>query len=92
MSSTYYEVGARPWPFPPRPSPSDGPTDITAVGTPEAWLPLRHLAKDENGDPALLRIVKSPTRWTFGDGRPGVGMSEIHDRIDAAGHPAGIDD
>jgi hypothetical protein len=69
-----------------------GDRSWTAVGTPEAWLPLRHLAKDENGDPALLRIVKSPTRWTFGDGRPGVGMSEIHDRIDAAGHPAGIDD
>lgn len=64
----------------------------TAVGTPQAWVPLRHRARDETGDPALLRIVKSPTRWTFGDGRQGVGMCEIHDRLDSAGLPAGIKD
>ncbi|MFI5427180.1 hypothetical protein [Aeromicrobium sp. UC242_57] len=47
-----------------------------AEGTPSQWLPLRHLSKDENGDPAHLRIVKSPTRWTFGDGRLGAGTCE----------------
>jgi hypothetical protein len=69
-----------------------GQREWAAAGTPEAWLPLRHRSKDENGDPAVLRIVKSPTRWTFGDGRQGVGMCEIHDRLDSAGVPAGIED
>jgi hypothetical protein len=59
---------------------------------PRAWVPLRHRSADENGEPALLRIVKSPTRWTFGDGTLGAGMSEIHDRIGANGIPAGIQD
>lgn len=69
-----------------------GDREWTAVGHPEQWLPLRHRSADENGEPALLRIVKSPTRWTFGDGRKGAGMSEIHDRIGADGVPAGIND
>jgi hypothetical protein len=64
----------------------------SATGTPQAWLPLRHLSKDEHGAPAQLRIVKSPTEWVFGDGREGAGMCEIHDRLDAAGLPAGIED
>ena len=69
-----------------------GDREWTATGDPQAWVPLRHRSADENGEPALLRIVKSPTRWTFGDGRPGAGMSEIHDRIGAGGIPAGIQD
>lgn len=69
-----------------------GDREWTASGTPENWLPLRHVSADENGNQALLRIVKSPTRWTFGDGRLGAGMCEIHDRLDQAGVPAGIDD
>ncbi|MBY8863762.1 hypothetical protein K7711_45370 [Nocardia sp. CA2R105] len=69
-----------------------GDREWTVTGTPEAWEPLRHRAKDENGDPAILRIVKSPTRWTFGDGRLGAGMCEIHDRLSASGVPAGIED
>jgi hypothetical protein len=69
-----------------------GEREWAVVGTPEQWLPLRHRARDENGAPALLRIVKSPTRWRFADGRLGSGMSEIHDRLDAAGRPAGLAD
>jgi hypothetical protein len=64
----------------------------TATGSPESWLPLRHLSPDEHGQPAHLRIVKSPTNWTFGDGRAGAGMCEIHDRLDTNGYPAGIND
>jgi hypothetical protein len=62
-----------------------GQREWSATGVPEGWLPLRHRARDEHGNPALLRIVKSPTRWRFADGRAGTGMSEIHDRLDAAG-------
>jgi hypothetical protein len=69
-----------------------GDREWTVTGEPRAWVPLRHRSADENGEPALLRIVKSPTRWTFGDGRLGAGMSEIHDRIGADGIPAGIQD
>jgi hypothetical protein len=69
-----------------------GEREWTATGKPEAWLPVRHFSADENGQPALLRIVKSPTRWIFGDGRQGAGMSEIHDRIGTDGVPAGISD
>lgn len=69
-----------------------GDREWSAVGTPEGWLPLRHQARDEHGGPALLRIVKSPTRWEFADGRSGSGMSEIHDRLDETGRPAGIQD
>jgi hypothetical protein len=63
-----------------------------ATGTPVHWVPLRHRSVDEHGDPAVLRIVKSPTRWTFGDGRHGAGMSEIHDRIGADDVPVGLQD
>jgi hypothetical protein len=69
-----------------------GDREWSVVGTPEGWLPLRHRARDEHGNPAFLRIVKSPTRWRFADGRTGTGMSEIHDRLDATGRPAGIGD
>ena len=69
-----------------------GDREWTATGEPRAWVPLRHRSADEHGEPTLLRIVKSPTRWTFGDGRLGAGMSEIHDRIGTGGIPAGIED
>jgi hypothetical protein len=63
-----------------------------AVGEPQQWLPLRHRSPDEHGEPAILRLVKSPTLWTFGDGRTGTGMCEIHDRLDADGTPVGLHD
>lgn len=71
---------------------TSGERQWSATGTPCAWLPLRHLSRDEHGEPAHLRIVKSPTDWVFGDGREGAGMCEIHDRLDDGGLPAGIDD
>ena len=63
----------------------------SATATPRAWLPLRHLQKDEQGNPTLLRIVKSPTDWVMSDGRRGEGMCEYHDRI-VDGVPVGLDD
>lgn len=76
-------------------------TRASTFGLPEAirgllasggsLVPLRHLSPDEHGNPALLRIVKSPTRLTFGDGRLGAGMSEIHHRM-GDGVPAGLHD
>jgi hypothetical protein len=69
-----------------------GDREWTATGQPEQWFPARHRSPDEHGHPALLRLVKSPTRWTFGDGRRGAGMCEIHDRISPDGTPAGLND
>lgn len=63
-----------------------GPLQWTATGTPTGWLPLRH-RQDGN----TLRIVKSPTRWTFGDGRAGAGMCEYHDLLDGV-IPVGLHD
>lgn len=62
----------------------------TAVGTPQDWLPLRHKQTNEKGEPALLRIVKSPTDWII-DGRKGAGMCEWHDLM-VDGKPVGIND
>lgn len=62
-----------------------------AFGTPQAWLPLRHLQKNQRGEDALLRIVKSPTDWTFGDGARGAGMCEYHDLM-IQGKPVGLED
>ena len=67
-----------------------GSREWTATGTPRAWLPLRHLQKNEKGEDALLRIVKSPTDWVV-DGRSGAGMCEWHDLM-VDGRPVGIDD
>jgi hypothetical protein len=61
-----------------------------AVGEPQAWLPLRHKQKNAKGEDALLRIVKSPTNWTFLD-RPAEGMCEYHDLM-VAGRPVGLHD
>jgi hypothetical protein len=63
----------------------------TVVGRPRAWLPLRHKQTNEAGEPAILRIVKSPTDWMFDDGRKGAGMCEYHDLI-VNGKPAGLHD
>lgn len=51
----------------------------TATGIPLYWLPLRHRQKNERGEDALLRIVKSPAQWRLGDGREGTGHCEYHD-------------
>jgi hypothetical protein len=61
------------------------------VGTPQAWLPLRHKQKNQNGEDALLRIVKSPTNWTLEGGIEGSGMCEYHDLM-VDGRPVGLDD
>ena len=66
-----------------------GTREWTAIGTPENFIPLRHTSPDENGRPALLRMIKSPVRWTFGDGREAAGTAEIQDRIGPDGVPAG---
>ncbi len=55
--------------------------NVEGHGTPQAWVPLRHRQNDAQGNPALLRIVKSPTEWVMSDGRRGEGMCEYHDRI-----------
>jgi hypothetical protein len=47
-------------------------------------VPLRHRQDDK-----ILRIVKSPTDWAFGDGRQGSGMREYHDLLDD-GVPVGL--
>jgi hypothetical protein len=56
-----------------------GGHEITATGVPRNWLPLRHRQKAPDGGEALLRIVKSPTEWTYDDGRTGTGALEYHD-------------
>ena len=63
----------------------------TVVGRPQDWLPLRHLQKNEKGEMALLRIVKSPTDWTVNGKLKGAGMSEIHDLM-VDGVPYGLHD
>jgi hypothetical protein len=63
----------------------------TASGVPQAWLPLRHRQRSETGEPAVLRIVKSPAEWTLADGRRAAGHCEYHDRIED-GRPVGLHD
>ncbi len=62
----------------------------TAEGEPQAWLPVRHKQKNARGEDALLRIVKSPTNWTFLQ-RRGEGMCEYHDLM-VDGRPVGLHD
>jgi len=62
----------------------------TATGEPQSWLPLRHRQKNAQGEDALLRIVKSPTNWTFA-GRRAEGMCEYHDLM-VDGRPVGLGD
>jgi len=61
-----------------------------AVGLPQSWLPLRHKQQNEKGEPAILRIVKSPTEWQMA-GRKGEGMCEYHDLM-VDGKPIGLED
>ena len=68
-----------------------GDREWSAVGTPRAWLPLRHRQTDAQGKPALLRIVKSPSDWLASDGRRGQGMCEYHDLM-VDGRPFGLED
>jgi len=63
----------------------------TATGTPATWLPLRHRHTEADGSTQLLRIVKSPTDWVWGDGRVGAGAVEYHDRMES-GVPVGLHD
>jgi hypothetical protein len=67
------------------------PRAWTAIGIPQSWVPLRHRQASASGEPATLRIVKSPAVWTFADGRSGVGMLEYHDPMEN-GRPIGLDD
>ena len=67
-----------------------GKREWTATGDPQAWLPLRHRQKNAKGEDALLRIVKSPTNWTF-DGRAAEGICEYHDLM-VDGRPVGLHD
>lgn len=62
-----------------------------AVGTPQAWLPLRHKQHNEKGEEAILRIVKSPTDWVLDGGRHGEGMCEYHDLV-VDQRPIGLED
>jgi hypothetical protein len=61
------------------------------TGTPQNWLPLRHRQPDSSGQEALLRIVKSPTEWTWPDRRSGSGACEYHDLM-VDGRPIGLHD
>jgi len=62
-----------------------------AVGTAQAYVPLRHLKRDANGGQVLLRMVKSPMEWVDGTGRKGVGHCEIQDTV-IDGKPVGLHD
>ncbi len=61
------------------------------TGTPQNWLPLRHRQQNEAGEPATLRIVKSPTEWTSPTvvGRPVIASTTI---CIEDGVPVGLDD
>jgi hypothetical protein len=61
----------------------------TATGTPHGWLPARHRQRNEAGDPATLRIVKSPMAWVMGSGAPAAGHCEYHDLVED-GVPVGL--
>ncbi|WP_322753558.1 hypothetical protein [Frankia sp. Cas3] len=63
----------------------------SASGQPVAWLPARHRRTGADGVESILRIVKSPTMWTWPDGRVGVGHCEYHDLLQA-GVPVGLAD
>lgn len=67
-----------------------GSRQWSAVGTPQAWLPLRHIQTNDKGEKALLRIVKSPTSWIVNE-RSGAGMCEWHDLM-VGDRPIGIND
>lgn len=68
-----------------------GDQSWTSTGTAQAWVPVRHRGQDADGNPTLLRIVKSPTEWTWQDGRSGQGHCEYHDLMQN-GVPIGLED
>ncbi len=68
----------------------DGRT-LDASATPQAFVPLRHRKTGRDGNPVLLRMVKSPLEWTDDRGRSGVGHTEIQDTL-IDGVPCGIGD
>lgn len=70
---------------------SSGDRTWVTLGTPQAWLPLRHRQTGPTGDEAVLRIVKAPTEWVWADGRTGAGACEYHDLMDD-GRPIGLHD
>lgn len=68
--------------------------ESTATATVENHLPLRHRQKREEAgegadEQAMLRIVKQPAFWRFGDGRTAEGHLEYHDLMED-GVPAGL--
>jgi hypothetical protein len=65
-----------------------GANEWTAVGRPEAWMPLRHRQPAEAGG-AVLRIVKSPTAWSRHGRGSAAGHCEWHDLL-ADGVPTGL--
>lgn len=68
-----------------------GGRQLSAQATPQAFVPLRHRKTGRDGNPVLLRMVKSPLEWVDGDGRRGVGHTEIQDTL-IDGVPCGIGD
>ena len=68
-----------------------GGRTLEATATPQAFVPLRHRKTGRDGNPVLLRMVKSPLEWVDGAGRPGVGHTEIQDTL-IDGVPCGIGD
>ncbi len=52
-------------------------------------LPLRHRQTAPDGTTSTLRIVKSPVKWSWDDGRSAFGSGEYHDLI-IDGKPAGL--
>ena len=54
---------------------------LDAVAAPQAFVPLRHRKTGRDGNPVLLRMVKSPLEWVDGTGRRGVGHTEIQDTL-----------
>ena len=51
----------------------------------------RIIVKDADGNPVLLRMVKSPLEWTDDRSRSGAGHTEIQDTL-IDGVPCGIGD
>lgn len=64
---------------------------LEATATPQAFVPLRHRKTGRDGNPVLLRMVKSPLEWVDGNGRRGVGHTEIQDTL-IDGVPCGLGD
>jgi hypothetical protein len=66
-----------------------GETTWTVTGTPQNYLPLRHVQTNPAGVEATLRIVKQPAEWVFADGRTATGHLEYHDLMED-GIPVGL--